>query len=406
MRSFSPFHYSLPLVFLLASLPFTLAQPAGRGGMDGNRSEFARRGAPGRFQFPPQPSDQRTFGQVVLSGTVKQVYGSPPPFGAVVEMECRGEILRRSPVDSNGYFSFRVGEGTEPDQVIPDASRNLAQITGSSNTPGRSSFQTVTGSAPAWNGRNVLGCTVHALLNSYRSTAIVLREEPVLGQNEIGTIVIYPYLRLQEFSVSVATLLTPKTAKRELDQAQRAIQKGDFDQAEKSLRSAIEIYPKYAEASFLLGEIYEKNHRAEEARGFYYDAVKADPMFVNPYMRLIQLAAQGKRWKEAADLSDTLLKLDPVGLLECYFINALAHLNLNELDLAERRAAEAQRIDFSGQFPQFCLIRASIFSLRKNSTAALSELRHYLQIAPNASNATAVKVHIYQLEKEAQMTGK
>jgi hypothetical protein len=315
----------------------------------------------------------------------------------MVVMKCGGEVCSRTTVGVNGHFSLQVNAGDQSRQLIPDAGRGLDQTAGGLDPLERTNTPAI--ADPAWDRRSVLGCELQALLHSYSSTVISLREQPAPGLNNIGTIVVYPYARMQGFSVSLATLMAPKAARNSLEQAQRALQNKRFDDAERFLRSAVREYPRYPEALFLLGEVCERSNRAEEARGLYYSAIKADPMNANPYLRLAKLAAMGKRWREAADLSEELLKLDPVALLDCYFINALAHLNLNELDLADRRAAEAQRMDFSNQFPQFCLIRASVFAQRQDSAAAVRELQQYLQIAPHASNAMAVRAHIHELEQ-------
>jgi tetratricopeptide (TPR) repeat protein len=380
----------LTVVFLLMFLQPAAAQ-LGHGG-------FGRRGS----QFPPAPAARPAIDSVVLSGTVVQADGSPAPFGAVIEMDCGGEAARMAPVGPDGRFVFHVGGRNDNSQTMPDAGRGFDQTISGLDTMGRTNLSAIGNQAPAWGRGNMLGCEMHALLNSYRSTVLSLSQEPGPGLNEIGRIVVYPYARVQGSTVSLTTLLTPKAARDSFDQAEKEIQKGNLDEAEKFLRLAIVKYPKYAEASFLLGEICERNSSREEARGLYYDAIKADPMYVSPYLRLAKIAASEKRWREAADLSDTALKLDPVSLLECYFINSLAHLNLNDLDVADRRAAEGQRIDFSNQFPQFCLIRASVFAQRKDAAAAVSELRKYLQIAPNAANVSAVRVHIRELEQQAQ----
>jgi hypothetical protein len=390
MRLLSGIRYSFTVVSLLVFIQSAAAQPGGPGGFG--------RGKP--QTIPTQPA-RSIFVPVVLSGTVVRADGSPAPFGAVIEMNCRGEITRKATVDPNGRFSFRVDTGHETSRSFPDAGSGLDQTTSDSDLFGRTNLSASEDTRAAWDRKNMIGCELYALLHSHRSTVITLHKEPVPGLNEIGTVVVYPYKRVQGFSARLTSLMAPKAARDSLENAEKAIQKGKFDEAEKLLRSAIRKYPQFAEASFLLGEVCERDGRTEEARGFYHDAIKADPTYGKPYLRLAKIAAIARRWREAADLSEALLKLDPMSLLECYFINALAHLNLNHLDLAGTRAAKGQRIDLSNRFPQFCLIRASVFVHKKDPAAAVRELQKYLKIAPTASNISAVRVHIYQLMQQA-----
>jgi len=50
-------------------------------------------------------------------------------------------------------------------------------------------------------------------------------------------------------------------------------EKGDTDSAIKVLRPTIELEPPYAEVYLLLGDIYEKQGKAEEARAVYRQAL-------------------------------------------------------------------------------------------------------------------------------------
>jgi hypothetical protein len=399
----------LGIVFLSAFLPYAASQQGGTGGSAGNTGESGRKVAPQRPQFPPAQTNTQT-GQpasnlAILSGAVVLEDGSPPPFGAVIEMDCGGAVSREAVVGLNGRFHIQVGGWNNFNEVFADASRGLDSSENDGDASGRTNSIASASQTQSWPRRRILGCELQARVHGYRSTKIGLREEPGLGQNEIGTIVIYPYAKVQGSSVNLTTLLAPKKAKNLLDHAWKAIGKGRFSEAEELLRSAVREYPKYAEAWFLLGEVCEKSGRIDEARDLYYEALKADAMYVKPYIHLTKLASIGKRWREAADLSEKLLELDPVTLLECYFLSALAHLNLNELDLAESRAEHGQRIDVSNRFPQFCLIRANIFAIRLDSASAAAELRRYLRIAPNASNAGVVRAHLYQMEGEVQTAG-
>jgi tetratricopeptide (TPR) repeat protein len=250
--------------------------------------------------------------------------------------------------------------------------------------------------------KRLLGCELRAQLPGYRSTSLYIKEEPMNGSNELGTIVVYLRDRVTGNMVSLTNLLAPKAAKKFLEQGQKAVRKKKLSEAEENYKSAIQAYPKYAEAWFALGLIYESQERMDQASEAYREAVKADALYVRPYLRLAHLAYQQKNWREAADMTEKVLSLDPVTLVESYFISALANYNIGELDLAEKRAEQGQRMDFSKSLPQFHLILANVFIMRQDSAGSVRELRSYLKAAPNASNAGLVRSHLEKLEAQSK----
>ncbi len=378
------FRIHLGIVFLSAFLPYAASQQGGTGESAGNTGDPGRRVAPQSPQFFPVQfsgqSSQPISSPRFISGTVVREDGSPPPFGAVIEMNCNGLISREAVVGNNGRFEFQVGG-----PIVPDASRGFDR-------------------ADSGSAKRLLGCELQATLNGFGSSSVRLKQEPGPGPNEIGTIVLYPYARVQGSSVSLTTLMAPKPAAKLFGQAQKAIRKEQLGEAEKDLRSAVGEYPKYAEAWFLLGEVCEAGGRKAEAVNLYEDSINADPKYVSPYVRLAKLAALDKRWREAADFSEKVLSLDPSALLESYFVSAIAHLNLNEMDLAEKRALEGQRMDFSHRYPQLYLVMASVFTLKHDLINAEQELSDYLKIVPDAADAAAVRAHLHQMESQTQPT--
>jgi tetratricopeptide (TPR) repeat protein len=247
-----------------------------------------------------------------------------------------------------------------------------------------------------------MGCDVRVQLAGYRSTSLYLRTEPLPGPNEIGTIVVYPIERVQGSSISYTSLMAPKSAKKSVNQAQKAVRKKNLPVAETLLKAAVGEYPKYAEAWFTLGQVYEDLNRKQDAQESYRKSIVADKAYVNPYMRLAYMALKEQQWKESSNLSRSVLALDPVTLPEAYYINALANLNLSELDLAEESARHGQRLDMTNQFPQFHLILANVFAHRDDTANSIRELKTYLRMAPNSSNAGLVRSRLQELEAQAK----
>jgi len=399
------------VLFVWALLPLAAAaqqSTAPSGGSTGTTS-----GAPRREVVPVRPPLQQTQPNIqapqqsvppliFLAGNIVREDGSAPPYGAVIELNCTGSVTREAIVNVNGRFNFQFGGDNRFGQVFPDASQSADQYlneidpfsaSGSTSGYSGSTFQ-------RQRVRRMLGCEIRAQLAGYRSTSIRVTEEPMSGPNELGTIVLYPSSRVQGNMVSVTNLLAPKSAKKAVEQGRKAVQKEKFAEAEELFKSAIRTYPKYAEAWFDLGLIYEHQEHAEEATNAYREAIRSDELFLKPYIRLAQYASAHQDWRAAADLTEKVISLDPVTRIEAYLICSLAHFNLSELDLSEKRAREGQRMDFSKQFPQFYLILANVFAIRQDSAGSARELRSYLKSAPNASNASLVRSRLQKLEEE------
>ena len=166
------------------------------------------------------------------------------------------------------------------------------------------------------------------------------------------------------------------------------MKKEQFNEAEALLKSAIGIYPASAEAWFLLGDVYQLQKRKQEARESYWRAVQADGLYVRPYLRLARLSVNERDWRNAADLSNKALELDPVAFPEAYYLNALALYNLKDMEAAERSVRKGQRLDLSLQFPQMHLILANILSIKQDALGSIEEMRKYLKDAPNGGGCS------------------
>jgi len=314
-------------LFMLAFLPFASAQQSdSQGGSSGNSGSsggttIQRDVSRPRNPAPSQPTlpvpSPRIEQPVFLAGTVVTEDGSSPPFGAVIEMVCGGSVTREANVAPNGYFTFQVGgDGDDRANRFPDASQSLGvSATETDSTFGRMPAAAGSGAVSSRKRMRLFGCDVRAQLHGHRSTFLTISEEPLPGPNQLGTIVVYPMDRVQGTTVSLTSMLAPKSARKMVDQSQKAIRKQRLSVAEAFLKSAVQEYPKYAEAWFELGQVYERQERVEEAYGIYNEAIRADRLYVKQYLRLAELASDRQQWREAVDMSEQALTLDPITLV-------------------------------------------------------------------------------------------
>ncbi len=407
---FLRFFFPPLMVMLLASaLPMALAQSGGQqgGGNAGGGTGGKQPSSPPVITPPPRQQTptipQRMPQQIFFSGTVIQEDGSPPPFGTVIELECRGTTTRQTMAGSNGRFSFLVADSNRLGSLMPDASEGYNDSVFGDESVSRSRFQSFgsTPSQPTTDYARLMGCELRAQLAGYRSTAFRIDAAPQQGQNDVGTILIYRIERIQGTTVSATNLLAPKNAKKSLEKAEKALRKDKLEEAETLLKSALDVYPKYGEAWVGLGLIYQRKNQNDSARAAYLKAIELDRLFVKPYIRLSWLVSMEQKWQEAAEFTDRVLDLDPVTYPDVYYLSALANYNLNHLDLAEKRARQELRLDPKHTFPQVFMILANVFAMKNNTDESMQEMRNYLKYAPKAADAEIVRSRLETMQKVA-----
>jgi tetratricopeptide (TPR) repeat protein len=337
----------------------------------------------------PDPTPPLIF----VTGTVIKEDGEPAPFETMIKMDCGSSSATETTIALNGTFSFQVGGRDGSRYMHPDAAERIEQYPYSGISAAPTDLQAATMT------RKMLGCELSAQLNGYRSTVLRLDRDLTAGQNEFGTIVIYPIEKVRGTSISLTSLAAPKAARKKMEQAQKAFGKKKFAEAEALLQSAVQLYPGYAEAWFTLGQVHWRNNRNAEARDSFRKASDLDKNYVNPHVGLAHIAALENRWSEAAEFSERSLELDPVGFIDAYYTNALANYWLNNLDLAEKRVKQGLRMDTPNRFPQLHLLMAAILSTKQDLDGSIRELKIYLTVAPDAPNAGLIKSRVQKMEE-------
>jgi uncharacterized protein HemY len=112
------------------------------------------------------------------------------------------------------------------------------------------------------------------------------------------------------------------------------------------------------------------------------------------------MALQEQNWKSLVENTDQLLRLDPYEFPAAYYFNALAHLELNEYDAAEKSAQQAVEADRKQTNPKTHYLLGAIQVKKQNWTGAAESLRAYLKAAPNATDKTSVEKTLTQLDQQ------
>jgi Tfp pilus assembly protein PilF len=323
---------------------------------------------------------------VFISGKVLLQGGGVLPEPVPIERVCNGTVRREGYADVKGQFEFQLGLNL----TFQDASENDARI--GPNSQSRSASNG--GQRP----NDLNGCELRAVLAGYQSTVVILHTPGGEGwQYEVGTIFLQRIGNAPGTTISVTSMAAPKDAMRAYEKAQK-IKDQKPSEAEKQLDKAVKIYPQFAAAWTLMGDIHRERNEFEPAREEYGRAIAADPQFVNPNYGLAIIATEEKKYPDAARLSDQVLKLNAAAFPLAYFINAAANYNLQKFEVAEESAKKFKTLDTQHSRPDVYLLLSYLLSARQEYAGAAREIRDYLAISPNSPDAESLKKEAKRFE--------
>lgn len=334
---------------------------------------------------------------VYLSGKVMLDDGTPPQEQVIIELLCGGVPRPIGYTDSKGRFSIDLNRSST--MMMPDASVSDTGFPGMGGSRGRSPIGGGVGGGGGIRETDLRGCDLRANLAGFRSDQINLTGRRAFDNPDVGTVVLHRLGNVEGFTYSMTSGAAPKDAKKAYEKGLDRMKKQKWPEAEEELRKAVTEYPKYATAWFELGRSLEAQKKLEDAKSAYQQAVASDDKFVNPYLPLMTMFGREKKWQEAADMSGKVIKLNPFSFPQAYYINGVANLNLNNLEVAEKSAREAVKLDQQHRLPRAAHLLGIILAEKQDYPGALEQMRGFLMIAPNTPDADNVKKQIDELEK-------
>ncbi|HEY5029474.1 MAG TPA: tetratricopeptide repeat protein [Candidatus Angelobacter sp.] len=382
--AFSSSRSCLPATFVITTLvscslvPCAWAQRGGGDPHSGGAVDLPSAGSP----IMERNTDPRS---VFISGKVI-LQGGGPTGRIAIERICSGVVRREGYTNSKGSFQFELGRNAmERDASQADSDRMV------SNKNAR---------VPPSGGSEIRfdDCDLRASMSGFISTTVPMRVYAGATQLEVGTIVLTKMGAADGPTVSVNTMTVPKEAREAFDRGRKAGTEKKFDEAITELNKAVGIFPQYAAAWSLLGEIHRLQNQFEPARADYAKALAADPKFVSPYFGLAAMAVVENKWTDAAHLTDQLIQLNSLAYPLAYFFNAAANLNLGKLDAAELSARKFQQVDKAHTRPDIALLLANILTGKHQYAEAAQLYRDYVALKPDAPNAEALKKESQRLD--------
>jgi Tfp pilus assembly protein PilF len=198
-------------------------------------------------------------------------------------------------------------------------------------------------------------------------------------------------------SVSVRELSIPKEARREYEDAQKALGRRDVSAAVARLKRAVDIAPQFTAAWNHLGTIAYQTGLYVEAEADFRKGLAADPNAYAPLVNLGGVLINLAKWDEAleynrravlASLNDALANSQ---LGTVYFYTG-------ELDSAEKYLTAAKGID-PAHFSHPQMLLAEIHLRRNEPEAAAQELQDLLKRHPDLPNASKIKEEVARLRE-------
>lgn len=325
-----------------------------------------------------------------LTGKVVMADGSPMPESLQVEMVCQGRIIQQKPAVEDGGFGFVLGSSRQSSVMDASVSGDSGSTFGSGMDRRTASIPGTTEFRSAGLGRvDLTGCALQVAASpGFTSNAIVLGRMSVFNTN-VGII----YLRRLEgvvgTVVSAKTLQAPKDAARLFEDSRKELKKKNINYAKvrTGLQRAVDVYPEFAEAWNLLGEVYATEKASEAAHGAFEKAIAAEPTFVPPYLALAKMELQQSHWDEAAELSNKLVQLNPY-LPNGRYIHAVANFQAGNYDVAEESIRAVQVSPQANQFPLRFYVLGLILANKENFPAAAAEFGRFLELTLPADATT------------------
>lgn len=320
-----------------------------------------------------------------LSGKVVLDDGTVLTEPAAIQTICFGQRETEAYSDTRGDFSFQLGSMT------PNSGESFSDASNSS-LGGLSNGQ------PAQHDWR--GCQLQAVLPGYTSDMVELGSKiNMIESVDVGRLVLHRLENVRGTSISVTSALAPKSAAKALKKGREQENKGKWDEAQKSLQQAVQIYPKYAAAWFELGRVQMHKNDAASAKKSFEQSLAADSSYVNPYGGLAQLALDAHQWQEVVNLTNKLLALNSVNFPEAYFLNAVANYYLRNLDAAEKSASQGIKVDVGKQIPKLQYLLGMVLLQKHDYTEASEHMQQFLRLARVPAEIAEAKKELDQIAK-------
>lgn len=348
----------------------------------------------------PNPSDTRA---VFVRGRVALQDGMALAEPVAIERVCNGAVRREGYTDFKGNFEFQLGQGTAARDAT-ESGRDVFQNSGNRGpTQGPGADYGISMPSSTRNGDStrteLLGCELRASLPGFRTSSVSLRPDGSSWSLNVGVIVLSRMDTAPGATISLTTMAAPPEARNAYEKGQKEIARGKFSEAEKELNKAITLYPDFAAAWSMLGEMRRQQANSAGAKEAYLRAISADPQFVSPYFGMAIVAVHEKNWTDVVKYSGEALRLNPSLFPLANMYNGAANYYLGNLDVAEESIRRFEKLDTNHHNPDSALLLSNILLAKHDFAGAAKALEEYLALVPNAPNAADIRKQLKDLNE-------
>ena len=262
-------------------------------------------------------------------------------------------------------YAQRSGQPVAPPNVPPGLARASEPIPGLSQSPTDS---------------------INAMLN--RDALQVGPPLDGITQEDCGS---WTQIGARSATVSTTRLVVTGKARSAYQKACGDFKKKKLADAEREAQKVTEDFPKFPAAWVLLGESYYLEERMDVAHDACQQANTVDPTYVSPYLCLAAIADAQQDWQTAGDIADKSLGVAPLQNPYGLYFKADSTYHMGHYREAETLAQNALTEDTQHQIPEIQFLLARIYHAMENFSAAEAQLRDYLKLQHQPSDASSVK---------------
>jgi TolA-binding protein len=384
-------HRALSLSFILITCTaFAQVRPTGGGSI------------PSAPRLPSTSTPNTSQAQaIVVRGKVALEGGMAPTEPIAIERICNGTVRREGYTDFKGNFEFQLGQGTV-ERDATESGRDVFQNSGNRAPtlgPGADYGMGMPSNSKAGDATRteLLGCELRASLPGFRTSSVSLRPDGSSWSLNVGVIVLTRLDSVQGATISLTTMSAPPDARNAYEKGQKEISRRRFSEAEKELTKAVNIYPDFAAAWSMLGEVRRQQSNPATAKQAYLRAIAADPQFVSPYFGMAIVAVHEKNWADVLKYTGETTRLNPSLYPLAHMYNGAANYYLGNLDTAEKSVREFQKLDTDHHNPDSALLLSNILLAKHDYSGAAEALESYLKLVPDAANVAEIKKQLKEL---------
>jgi len=192
----------------------------------------------------------------------------------------------------------------------------------------------------------------------------------------------------------------PLAARTAWNNAERLTQKKNWAAAERELRIAVQVAPKFTRGWNALGVACANQNKPAEARDAFQKVVELEPKSLDALLDVARESISASDWGTAEKTAATLIKLDTKQRYpEIYLHQATARYYQKDLDAAEASARTGIRLDRKREVPRTEYVLGVILEAKGDYPGAREHLTQYLTLDSKPADAEEVRARMDNLGK-------